>query len=146
MDPKALEIRRIAPGGDLAAAFAIRREVFIGEQAIDPAIELDGRDAEAVHYLAVAAGEPVGTARVHPLAPGVLKVERVAVRAAARRHGIGAAIMTRIVDDARTGGVRRVELSAQLYVRDFYLGLGFDADGGVYEEAGIPHVHMHRDL
>jgi predicted GNAT family N-acyltransferase len=146
MDPESFQIKRIAPVGDLVAAFAVRRAVFIGEQGIDPAIEMDGRDADAVHYLAAQAGRPVGTARVRLLAPGRVKVERVAVLADARRRGIGRRIMQRILDDCARDGTRCIELSAQLYIEAFYRGLGFVADGAPYEEVGIPHIHMHKDL
>lgn len=146
MDPESFQIRRIGPGGDTEDAFAVRRAVFIGEQGIAPEIEIDGRDAAAVHYLATLDDRAVGTARVRELAPGRIKVERVAVLAAARRHGIGRRIMRRLLEDAAADGVRRVELSAQLYVAAFYRDLGFIADSDPYDEVGIPHVHMVRDL
>ncbi|MGE0746203.1 MAG: GNAT family N-acetyltransferase [Rhodospirillales bacterium] len=146
MNSESFQIRRIGPGGDTADAFAVRRAVFIGEQGIAPEIELDGRDAAAVHYVAVRDGRVVGTARIRGLGPGRIKVERVAVLAEARRHGIGRRIMQCLLDDAAAEGMRRVELSAQLYVADFYRGLGFAADSDPYDEVGIPHVHMVRDL
>jgi len=146
MTSESFQIKRIGPGGDTTDAFAVRRVVFIGEQGIAPDIEIDGQDPAAVHYVAVQDGRAVGTARVRTLGPGRIKVERVAVLAEARRCGIGRRIMQRLIDDAAADGVRRVELSAQLYVAAFYRDLGFAADSDPYDEVGIPHVHMVMDL
>src|SRR5687768_3844820 len=77
-----------------ALAFAIRREVFVREQGISEALEFDGRDGAARHLLAQRGGKPVGSLRLRLLEHGrVTKIERVAVRAAARRHGVGHALL-----------------------------------------------------
>lgn len=143
---RGLRIERFDGSAGLAEAHAIRRQVFIEEQGVAEALEIDGRDGEALHYLVRRGADAIATARVRTLAPGALKVERVAVLAPLRRAGIGRLLMERIVADARVAGVRRIELSAQAYVERFYADLGFVRDGPVYEEAGMPHVHMHRDL
>ncbi|MBM3487656.1 MAG: GNAT family N-acetyltransferase [Alphaproteobacteria bacterium] len=141
-----LDIERFDGSADLAASYAIRRRVFIEEQGVAEALEIDGRDRGAVHYLVRRDGRAIATARVRDLAPGVLKVERVAVLVEARHAGIGRCLMARIIADAMADGARRIELSAQAYVERFYADLGFARDGPVFEEAGMPHVHMHRDL
>ena len=52
----------IARTADIAACRALRRRVFIEEQGVSEADEVDDLDGEAIHLLAVAAGRPVGTA------------------------------------------------------------------------------------
>ena len=47
---------------------------------------------------------------------------------------------------ARSEGIERAELSAQEYVVPFYARAGFRIDGEAYEEAGIPHRKMSREL
>jgi predicted GNAT family N-acyltransferase len=79
-----------------------------------------------------------------PGSQGEEKVQRVAVKAAHRRQGIGRALMQRIVEDARGRGVRRLELDAQCQVEAFYRALGFVTESAVFMEAGIPHVRMAR--
>ncbi len=49
---------------DLAACLALRRAVFIDEQGVSEADEIDDLDAEAVHLLAIKDTAPVGTARL----------------------------------------------------------------------------------
>jgi predicted GNAT family N-acyltransferase len=139
-----LLIEEVADAHEMLEAFAIRREVFCIEQGVSEAEEMDGRDADCRHYLVRALGVAIATARVMPGSPGMEKVQRVAVKAAHRRHGVGGALMQRIMEDARGRGVRRLELDAQCYVEAFYRALGFVTESDVFMEAGIPHVRMAR--
>lgn len=126
---------------DLATCLAIRRVVFIEEQGVSLADEVDGRDGEAEHLLALWDGEPVGTARM--LVEGETgKIGRVAVLAGARGKGIGAALIRAAVDRLRERGLRVAKLGAQTHALGFYEGLGFRAEGPVYDDAGIPHRDM----
>jgi predicted GNAT family N-acyltransferase len=140
----------IAPArsaAELDQALAIRRAVFIKEQRVSEAEEMDGQDAAADHYLTRLDGEPVATARVRHLEGGRLaKIERVAVLRAARGRGIGRLLMLRILDDLALRGVPAVKLNAQLAVTEFYVRLGFVPRGEVFLEANIPHVEMHRPI
>lgn len=129
-----------SPGPDMAAAFAIRRAVFCVEQGVSEAEEIDGRDDRCRHYLAIASGVAVGTARTRILPTGDTKIERVAVLKPHRRSGIGRLLMIHIMDGARPNMV----LNAQIAVEPFYAGLGFIAQGPIFEEAGIEHIHMTR--
>jgi predicted GNAT family N-acyltransferase len=131
---------------DLADALALRREVFCVEQGVAERDEVDGLDDDCRHYLVRLDGRPIATARVRRLPDGAHKVERVAVRKPWRGGGLGRSLMDRVVADIAAAGGRRVVLNAQLAVRGFYAGLGFRADGEVFEEAGIPHVRMTREL
>jgi predicted GNAT family N-acyltransferase len=140
-----IEIIEIADEADRDAAFAIRRHVFCDEQRVDPALEFDGLDDSCRHYLARRAGRPIGTARLRPTGPGAVKIERVAVLAAERRQGVGAALMARSVADARAAGAQGIAIHAQCHAEHFYAGLGFRTVGGVFDEAGIPHVRMELD-
>lgn len=49
---------------DIEACRALRRTVFIEEQGVSEAEEIDDLDGEAIHLLATDAGRPVGTARL----------------------------------------------------------------------------------
>lgn len=51
---------------DNAELRRIREAVFIAEQAVPPEQEWDADDAEAVHFLALEGGYPIGTARLWP--------------------------------------------------------------------------------
>ena len=128
-----------------AEAFAIRREVFVVEQGISAALEFDGLDGGARHLLARRHGEPVGSLRVRFLDEGrVAKIERVAVRAAARRHMVGHALLQAALALARAAGAGEARLHAQCAVQEFYARLGFATCGPTFMEDGILHVAMRR--
>ncbi|WP_405054017.1 GNAT family N-acetyltransferase [Tabrizicola sp.] len=136
----------IAVTRDIAACRALRRTVFIEEQGVSEADEVDDLDDQAIHLLATDQGRPVGSARL--LITGeVGKVGRVCVLPAARGTGLSAALMRAAVAELRTvPGVRRVKLGAQTQALAFYARLGFTATGPVYLDAGIAHRDMVLDL
>jgi predicted GNAT family N-acyltransferase len=140
-------------------AFEVRRAVFVDEQGVDAAIEYDEHDepeADATHFVAYAEGEPIGAARLRSAdgtdptsgAPdGPLgKVERVAVASDRRGEGWGRRLMVAVEAHAREAGFDRLTLHAQTHVREFYERLEYEAHGEEFEEAGIPHVAMDKDL
>lgn len=121
------------------ALYAVRRQVFVDEQGIAPALEQDGRDADADHVLVCAAdGAPIATGRM--LADG--HIGRVAVLAERRGEGLGRAVMTRLIELARGRGLGRVYLNAQRPALRFYDRLGFSRVGEPFTEAGIVHRTM----
>ncbi|WP_134726497.1 GNAT family N-acetyltransferase [Paracoccus luteus] len=136
----------IARSDDLAACHAIRRAVFIDEQAVPEALEIDGLDGAAIHLLATVDGRPVGCARL--LIDGTVgKIGRVAVLRQARGTGLGAALIRAALDELRgVPGVTTAKLGAQTHALGFYERLGFVAQGPVFDDAGIPHRTMTRPL
>ncbi|MEU5806992.1 GNAT family N-acetyltransferase [Streptomyces sp. NPDC059650] len=151
----AFTVRRAVSPEDLEACFAVRTEVFVVEQSVPESIEYDAYDAGAVHVLAVAPdGTPLGTGRLlhGPAAlgktgdPAVGSLGRLAVTAAARGLGVGAALVRAIEAEAAELGLRAVDLGAQTHALGFYERLGYEAYGPEFEEAGIPHRSMRRPL
>jgi predicted GNAT family N-acyltransferase len=125
------------------AASAVRFDVFVREQGIAASLELDDRDASAVHAVAFdAEGAPIGTGRLLPDA----HIGRMAVLASARGKGVGVALLRALVAIAATKGMRELRLHAQRSAVGFYEREGFAASGDEYEEAGIPHRTMVRAL
>ncbi|MFJ6660170.1 GNAT family N-acetyltransferase [Streptomyces sp. NPDC091377] len=141
---------------DLAACFAVRREVFVVEQDVPEELEYDAYDAEAVHVLAIRAdGTPLGTGRLlHGAAaaarnggdPDVGSLGRLAVTKEARGLGIGAGLVRAVEDTARAHGLTAVDLHAQTHALAFYERLGYTAYGPEFPDAGIPHRAMRRAL
>ena len=141
------EIRWSRGAEDMAGAIALREQVFCLEQGVPVEEELDGRDEEAQHLVALdAAGQRViGTLRL--LFDGdLVRVGRVAVERASRGHGIAARMLELALEEARTRGARRARLASQLDVVPLYERAGFQVESGVFVEAGIPHVWMGRQL
>ena len=139
-----LRITEITGADGMDAAFAIRHEVFCVEQHVDEDEEFDGLDDTCRHYLARFDGALVGAARTRPLDANEAKIERVAVLKTMRGHGIGQALMMRAIADVERSGVKRIVVNAQTHAETFYASLGFVTEGGVFDEAGIPHVRMVR--
>lgn len=131
---------------DLAACLALRRTVFIEEQGVPEADEVDDLDGQAVHLLALVDGVPMGSARL--LRSGETgKIGRVCVLAAARGTGLGVALMEKALAVlAEDRALQRAKLGAQTHAMGFYERLGFVAEGAEYLDAGIPHRDMVRSL
>ena len=135
---------RITTPEALAAAQAIRYQVFVEGQGVPVAAEGDAHDhTDAVHYLArTAAGTPCGAARWRPTAQGV-KLERFAVLAPYRNQQVGAALLAAVLRDVRAAHpAATVYLHAQLPAVRFYERHGFGIVGEEFEEAGIRHYRM----
>jgi len=115
--------------------------VFVEEQGVPLAEELDADDAHALHYLVRDSEFPVAAARLVPKNDGIAKVGRVAVLPEYRRQGVGSELMTYILGgDARS--YEEVILDSQLTAVGFYERLGFVAEGDEFLDAGIPHIRM----
>lgn len=127
---------------DIATCRQLRRTVFIEEQGVSAADEIDDLDDVAIHLLATDGETPVGCARL--LVKGdAVKVGRVCVLQQARGTGTGAALIRAAIDRARLiTGVTTVKLGAQTHALGFYERLGFAAVGPVFDDAGIPHREM----
>lgn len=125
---------------------AIRMTVFVEEQGVPSDEEMDGRDDEAIQFLAVDDGTPVGTARLRLPDPGVGKAERVAVLEPSRGDGWGRRLMEAVEAVAIEEGAERMVLHGQTAVEEFYHSLGYETTSEVFEEAGIPHVAMAKRL
>jgi len=122
-----------------AQLLAIRRAVFVDEQGVPEALEVDGRDDGAWHLLARdAAGLPVGCVRVLPDA----HIGRLAVLRGSRGQGVGRDLLLAAVRLARRLGMGELFLHAQTRARGFYEAAGFIAEGDEFPEAGIAHVLM----
>ena len=130
---------------DLAMCHALRRAVFIEEQGVSEAEEMDELDGLAIHFLGWIEGRPVATARIF-VEGETGKIGRVCVLAEARGTGAGLAIMRATIAALRERGAKTAKLSSQTHAMPFYEKLGFVAYGSEYPDAGIPHRDMVLEL
>ena len=76
----------------------------------------------------------------------VVKIGRVAVDRPWRGRGIAMQMIDIALGEARARGATRARLASQVEVVPLYERAGFAVQSGVFEEAGIPHVWMGREL
>ena len=137
---------RRATAADWPEVAALRTRVFVEEQGVPAEIEQDAHDTTAVHALARDGdGRVVATGRLL-VRDGRAVIGRMAVDAAVRGRGQGAAVLAELHRQAAALGLVEAELHAQVTARGFYERAGYTAIGQVYEEAGIAHVTMRRAL
>ena len=137
-----LRIEEAVTPADRETCYRIRLTVFVEEQGVPVEEEIDGHDeTDAAHLLGLEDGRAVATARAVPFGGGS-KIGRVAVLRQARGRGHGAALIRHLIARAQADGVGPVVLDAQVDALGFYERLGFVAQGGVFDDAGIPHRRM----
>jgi ElaA protein len=125
-----------------------REAVFVVEQ--DCAfLDADGADPECWHLVGRRGTDLAAYCRIVP--PGLKFAEpsigRVLTARGARGEGAGKALMAEAV--ARCEGLypgRAIRIGAQQYLERFYGAFGFATVSDPYDEDGIPHVIMLRDV
>ena len=145
---------------DFDALRAVREAVFIREQGVPPALELDDADPHCVHVVARdASGKAIGTGRLVPPEeatagdaqgagdrPASARIGRMAVLSDWRGHGVGDALLAKLLEAAAARRWNRVMLHAQASAIRFYQRHGFLPLGARFMEAGIEHLTMWRRL
>jgi predicted GNAT family N-acyltransferase len=140
-----VEVRLAESEADRRTCLRLRWTVFVEEQNVPPSLEVDEHDAgDAVHALAFLDRVPAGTGRFVLVEPGVAQIGRMAVVDDARGKGVGAALLRFLEVQARSRGANQLTLNAQVSARAFYEKAGYQANGGIFDDAGIPHVRMDR--
>ena len=142
--------RKVGSAAELADHFAIRRQIFVDEQAIFAGSDLDehDRDASAVALIGYCDGIVAGTVRLFALDPadGVWQGDRLAVLAPYRTRGLGAPLVRCAVATAAVLGGRLMSAHIQLANVRFFQRLGWEARGDREIYAGLVHQPMSIDL
>lgn len=135
---------------ELYALLKLRSEVFVVEQTCIY-LDIDGDDlvGENRHLLGWKGDELVAYARIlvseETFEP--VTIGRVIVSPAVRGERLGYQLMERALDSCQQRWPdRAVYLGAQAHLRDFYAHFGFITVTDVYDEDGIPHIGMAREI
>lgn len=146
----ALACGAVASAEGLAAHHAIRRAVFVDEQAVFAGSDLDEHDHDprTVHVLGRHEGVPAGAVRLYPLDDrGELwQGDRLAVLAEFRTSGLGAPLVRFAVATAGALGGREMVAHVQVANEVFFRRLGWTRTGDVEDYVGRPHVLMRIPL
>ncbi len=125
----------------------LRTEVFVHEQKVPAEMEWDEDDHTALHCVAVnRMGKVLATGRLLQHAPGVARIGRMAVKKTMRGSDLGGRVLQALMAAARERGDTRILLHAQCSAEGFYRRAGFTPHGAVFEEAGIAHIEMVRNV
>lgn len=131
----------------LYAVLALRQEVFVVEQS-SPYADLDFVDQRADHLLVSDGFALIGYARC--FGPSAEKpfasFGRLVVAKAQRDEALGKELVRRSLLRLAQGNYRDVQISAQLYLEDFYTRFGFVRTGRPYDDTGILHIDMRLTL
>lgn len=127
-----------------AALKHIRLEVFVQEQQVPLALELDGLDEKALHLLASNQnGAAIACARILPPEHAQpASIGRMAVIKEWRHKGVGMRLLQSAVEICRQHHWQEITLSAQTHAIGFYERAGFTLNSAEYLDAGI----LHRDM
>lgn len=139
--PGKTQVRKVTDPADLEKVFAIRREVFVGEQNCPPELEWE-HEEESNHFLAMVDGEPAGASRWRKTDKGY-KLERFAVLKDFRGYGVGQALVQAVLDDLPKDATY-IYMHAQIQAVTLYERFGFVKTGPEFEEAGIRHYKMEK--
>lgn len=140
-----LEIRRADGRAEMDALLDLRDRVFCVEQGVPKREEIDGRDNDAIHLVALRAGRVVGTCRLL-FVDRTVQLSRLAVEPDVRREGVATALLREADREAAAARARRIVLHAQTYARELYTADGYEPRGRTFVEAGIEHIAMEKRL
>lgn len=130
--------------GELYKLLQLRSEVFVVEQQCIY-MDMDNLDHKALHVLGWEGSNLVAYARIFK--PGdyfdTASIGRVSVKTDFRGEGLGMEIMGEAIKAVRdVFKTKKITLSAQTYLKEFYLNMGFLPIGEQYLEDDIPHIKM----
>ncbi len=131
---------------ELYSILKARSDIFVVEQeCVYP--DLDDKDIHplTLHMFLQEGCTTEAYARL--LAPGLsyesASIGRLLVRPELRGNGLAESLMKCAIEECfEHFNVNKIEIGAQLYLKDFYLGLGFKESSKPYDEDGIMHLDM----
>lgn len=123
----------------------LRLQVFVAEQGVPEALELDEWDNSAQHFIAIKDQTVIATLRL-VLKQDKAKLGRLAVLKSFRNQGIATELMQQAMQFCQQQSMTTITLGAQLTVQDFYAKLGYQTVGDIFDDAGIAHITMLKSV
>jgi predicted GNAT family N-acyltransferase len=139
-------VRTTRDPAEVKAAMDLRVRVFVDEQGVDPAEEVDELDEEATLVVAVDESGVIATCGLRDIGKRAWKLERMAVDSGARGLGVGGRLLAGAEAEVSAQGAREMVLNAQRRAEGFYAAHGYVAHGETFMDAGIEHVRMTKAL
>ena len=132
---------------EVYAILQLRNEVFVVEQNC-VFQDADDKDQPSYHFMGFNEQQKlVAYTRLVPAGVSYdeISIGRVVTSPSVRSTGLGKELMIRsIVAIFGLYGQQDIRIGAQLYLKKFYSGFGFEQVSEVYLEDGIEHIYMIR--
>ncbi len=125
----------------------LRSEVFVSEQKITLP-EIDNEDFSAIHVFMLNENKDnaLATCRIFKEQNGDWYLGRVVVSKEARGMHLGSKMLEEVHHYLKENGVDRLYCHAQITAKPFYDYLDYQVKGETFDEGGIEHVLMYKDL
>ena len=127
----------------------VRKRVFVCEQGIDLALEIDERDeagSACEHFLMLEGGMPIGAFRAYYENPETVHLQRFCILPEYRGRGFGREALRFSEGYYTAKGAKKLTFGAQITAIPFYERCGYTCVSDFFEDAGIPHRTMEKAL
>ncbi len=129
--------------GELELRFRVLREP-LGHTRDAVAFPFDN---DSIHLLAYdTLHQVIGCVLFHPESEIQGRLYQMAVDPKLQGKGLGRALVERLEDELQARGFRRITLHAREVAAGFYGRLGYEVEGTPFEEVGLAHFHMAKEI
>lgn len=140
-----MEVNIVKTPEEKAFAEQIRFTVFVDEQNVPAALEIDAYEEEAIHFVGYENGQAIAASRIR-FVDDYGKLERICILKAHRGKQYGKQIIQAMEQEIKRQGYEKAKLNGQTYAEGFYNKLGYKTTSEAFMDAGIPHVEMIKTL
>jgi len=122
----------------------LRQQIFVVEQNCIY-LDADGVDKKCLHLLGIVDKKIVAYARIIPagISYPTPSIGRVVIDEKYRGKKYAYQLMEKAIElTVSKMKAKKITISAQLYLKDFYEKLGFKTVGDVYLDCDLPHLKM----
>lgn len=131
---------------EMFAVARLRNEVFVAEQEITLP-DLDDRDLAAIQVFLLneKQTDALATCRLF-IEEGKWMLGRVAVDKSTRGQNLGKKMLLAVDNYLKQHNAPAVYCHAQMHVKGFYEKLGYQTCGAPFDEGGVEHIMMKKNL
>jgi ElaA protein len=132
---------------ELYSILKLRSHVFVVEQNCVYQ-DVDGKDEKAIHLFGEINDQIVAYARLFNSGDYFVNasIGRVVIHPKSRNNKWGHELMQHAIEGIQTYyDQKKITISAQLYLKNFYESHGFVQTSEMYLEDDIPHIEMKRE-
>ncbi len=128
-------------------AVTLRNEVLRRPLGLDIANEDLSDEVNQVHFVAFKESTVVGTVSLFPhYKPHIGKLRQMATAEEVRGEGYGIALVNALEEYAVKNGMTQITLHARHYAVGFYKKLGYRVTSDVFQEVGMDHFVMEKEI